>query len=643
MNKYLHYLLFSFLSLHLHSVAQSDTAHQIPTVMIRTYRITPPATEQFIDSLAKLEFATKGLHQLLEYRSNVLVKNYGVSALSTISIRGSSAAQTSVKWQGLNINNAMTGITDFSNLPVGLFDDIRIHYGDHPSQRSLSGSIDLENRIPASDNKYSGKLLYSFESTGNHTFGIQQSFHQRKIANTLKLFVSNEQNKFTYYNTIRDSMQTLAHAHRKSKHVMNDLYYQVNAKHSISWHTWFSSMLREIPAANFEVRSNKLEDIQSIRSLLKWKYRKNSFYQLESSLGYVQENYHYQDPDVNLNTQANVTQIPFQCLASMNFPKQQTLQVELNSAYSFLHSQQQHDLVKAGIQLNYGKSFFTYRLSVKTYVQKEVSNLFEIPMSIGLQAVYRLPLQTDIYATISQTNRTPTLNELYYNPGGNKNLRPEKSNNLELGTRIHHAKPRTKWNAEISSFNRQVSNWIVWYGNSILTPQNISKVQSYGVEAQVNFSYLIKKPLPVEPYEVIIVSKQPRKESNTKFISGLFYAYTIATTQSSLLPNDYSIGKQIPYIPRYQFKWNTGLQIKQLQVTGSFAYTGYRFVTTDETQYLKPYTIMQLDMRYKLLVRNMSYHVNFTISNLLNTHYESIIGRVMPGRTFTIGLQTSWN
>ncbi|HPI55321.1 MAG TPA: TonB-dependent receptor, partial [Chitinophagaceae bacterium] len=438
--------------------------------MIRTYRITPAATEQYIDSLSKLEFATKGLHQLLEYRSNVLVKNYGVSSLSTISIRGSSAAQTSVKWQGLNINNAMTGITDFSNLPVGLFDDIRVHYGDHPSQRSLSGSIDLENKIPLANKPYSGRLLYSFESTGNHTFGLQQSFHIGKIANTFKLFFANEQNKFTYYNSIRDSMQTLEHAYRKSMHVMNDFYYQYNSKLSVSWHTWFSSMQREIPAAKFEIHSNKVEDIQSMRSILKCKYRKNDFYQLESSLGFVQENYHYQDTDVNINTHANVTQVPFQCLASLHFPKQQTLQVELLSSYSFLHSQNQHELTKAGLQLNYEKSFFTYRLALKTYVQKEVSNLFKIPLSIGLQAVYRLPFQTDLYATLSQTNRTPTLNELYYNPGGNKNLLPEKSNNLEVGTRIHYTKLRTKLNAEISGFNRLVSNWIVWYGNSILTP-----------------------------------------------------------------------------------------------------------------------------------------------------------------------------
>ena len=438
-------------------------------------------------------------------------------------------------------------------------------------------------------------------------------------------------------------MQTLDHAHRKSVHLMNDFYFQYNSKNSISWHNWFSSMLREIPAANFEIQSNKVEDIQSMRSILKWKYRKNDFYQLESSLGFVQENYQYQDSDVNINTQANVTQIPFQCLASLHFPKQQTLQVELSSAYSFLHSQKQHELTKAGLQLNYEKSLFKYRLALKTYIQKEVSNLFEIPISSGVQAVLRLPLQTDLYATISQTNRTPTLNELYYNPGGNKNLLPEKSNNLEAGTRIHYSKPRTKFNADISGFNRQVSNWIVWYGNSILTPHNIGKVQSHGMEAQINVTYLLSKPAPEVPFEVIITTNKSNKKPNTKFMSGLFYAYTIATTQSSLLPNDYSIGKQIPYIPRYQLKWNSGLQIQQFQVTGSLAYTGYRFVTTDETQFLKPYTIAQLDMRYKLTFRKMSHSVNVTISNLLNTHYESIIGRVMPGRTFSIGLQTRWN
>src|SRR5688572_6926564 len=57
------------------------------------------------------------------------LKTYGNNQLSTITIRGTTASQTAVLWNGININSPTLGQTDFSLIPLFLFDDVSVQYG----------------------------------------------------------------------------------------------------------------------------------------------------------------------------------------------------------------------------------------------------------------------------------------------------------------------------------------------------------------------------------------------------------------------------------------------------------------------------------------------------------------------------------
>ncbi len=213
-------------------------------------------------------------------------------------------------------------------------------------------------------------------------------------------------------------------------------------------------------------------------------------------------------------------------------------------------------------------------------------SVFSLPFIYSVSSNVKIKYGFDVYANYSTNYRMPTLNELYYNPGGNIDLKPEKSKNIESG--FHYLKNYHQHTLNISSafYKRKVDNWIAWYGNAILTPHNIQQVESKGLEINLNYDVILKKyQKPVGGYDILISSKYP---TYTMFKSTILYAYTLSTTTESSIPNDYSIGKQIPYVPRYQFKMSVGFQHKNMEAHFVQTYTGYRFVTTDESQYLKP-------------------------------------------------------
>lgn len=61
---------------------------------------------------------TRSLAELLTDHTSIYIKSLGTGALSTASFRGTSASQTRVNWNGINITPPLSGTFDFSQIPV---------------------------------------------------------------------------------------------------------------------------------------------------------------------------------------------------------------------------------------------------------------------------------------------------------------------------------------------------------------------------------------------------------------------------------------------------------------------------------------------------------------------------------------------
>jgi len=367
---------------------------------------------------------------------------------------------------------------------------------------------------------------------------------------------------------------------------------------------------------------------------------------METRLGFFYEKYQYEDSLIFLKSQAAVITIPYSKTLNYHFRPNHSLFLQLTANSSWLVEQHDASIHKAALLASYSIDKILKRFDLKASVQKEVTTVFDLPFTGNISLHVKLSNWLRAYASVSTNYRTPTLNELYYNPGGNINLKPETGKNLEGGLQINKKYKRHLLSGDFALYNRKVKNWITWYGSSILTPHNIQQVWSRGVESIINYEMDLSKKIEniptdkLEDYmiEIVATKQVAYTSSGPKLLVGLLYSYSLSTTEESAILNDYSIGKQIPYVPRYQAKGNIGFRYKGVECSFVQTYTGYRFVTTDESQFLKPYFTSNVFASWKLPVRKNVLQATLRFNNLFNAQYESIIGRVMPGRNLSVGL-----
>jgi vitamin B12 transporter len=613
-------LFFSFFIV-VGSSAQ-DSLLKIREVIIKEKKVSVSQTGlQKIDSITLQFYKTSSLQTMLQMHSNVFVKNYGVGALSTISIRGSSAAQTATTWFGLNINQAATGLSDFSSIPSGLFDQINIHYGQEQDEHSMGGSIQLKNDQPNFKPNKVLKINLGLESLLNMACLIDYKKMNTRYANQSKLFFHTGLNRYHYFNPEIETTTELKHATSSQVGLTNDFYWNRNNQHQFQIHTWIQSTQRNIPPASFETESLKTEKNTSFRNLiLSDRKLRNSFF-FKTSFAQIIDAYQYRNDAFNIAYLAQSMQIPLNIHLKYAPNRYHEFALTAETKHSLLLNEKNTNLSQASVAFQYQLRYLFNMFNVHAFAQKGFSNRFQIPFITALNIYFVKIKQLQLYASHSQQVRIPTLNELYFKPGGNLNLKPEQSKSMEAGIRFNKIMKRFTFDANLNVFARKVNDWIAWFGNAILTPRNIQTVKSKGCDAILHANYEL-------PHEKNI------------YLS-MMYAYTISTTFVSNIPNDFSIGKQIPYVPRYQLKGSLGFRLKKFNVEAWQTYTGYRFITTDESKYLKPYFNTNLFISSDFCKKKVICHVKF--NNIFNQFYESVVGRIMPGRNIAFGLQYHLN
>lgn len=99
-------------------------------------------------------------------------------------------------------------------------------------------------------------------------------------------------------------------------------------------------------------------------------------------------------------------------------------------------------------------------------------------------------------ASVSRNFRFPTLNDLYFLPGGNPDLRKESGWTYDAGlsfavgkTGVYSLSGSATW------FDSYVDDWIIWLPTTkgFFSPRNLKKVHAYGVELQAGLNVAFAK------------------------------------------------------------------------------------------------------------------------------------------------------
>ena len=194
-------------------IAQSitDTIFHIPDVVISASRIQHFRNDVKTDlfSLDELSpYAGESLGHFLISSTALNVKAYGVGgALSSVSMRGTSASQVQVNWNGFPINSVTLGSCDFSMIPATGFDRVSVVYGAPGAlygSGTFGGAINLDNNLKLGK-ILSGSVNVGYESLktvdGNLSFNIGNN----KVAWKANVWGAVSGNEFAYYDYIRQS------------------------------------------------------------------------------------------------------------------------------------------------------------------------------------------------------------------------------------------------------------------------------------------------------------------------------------------------------------------------------------------------------------------------------------------------------
>lgn len=597
----------------------------IRTVHIKDYIIlNDGGYVQHFDSIERAPAEQGSLVDLLGQGANVQVKNYGLSNLSTLSIRGSSVAQTNVQWNGISIQNAMLGLADISLLPTNFFENIALGYGDESkkaNEAAMGGTLFLNSAQTFSDSAHHGYGAFAqYESFENIRLGGRYSFSNKKTTLGIKALHNQGNNTYNYYNPYNKLDEKISNAKNSQTQLLADASFKLSKNQKLDAHIWIIKNNREIPPSTFESQSLKEEENNIIRSVINHSIYTKKF-SLFSTLGFTNDQFQYQDAFTSLLSEAQVQSIPVHLNGTYFINERQLLSLKVNAKYAQIESGRiEENLNRAWSRLSYDYDKLFKFLNLTTHVQLERTNLFDVPITYGA-SISTIPIKNiSAYAKYGTNYRVPTLNELYYFPGGNELLQPETSRNIEGGFDLLWKKNGIIISNHFSAYTRKVDNWIVWRGASIFFPSNLAQVWSRGLENQLKLDWAI---------------------GQTKHNTNVLYAYTLATSEKSNFVGDSSVGKQVPYVPRYSMRWNQSVRYKNILMQWQQAYTGYRFVTTDESIYMEPYHLSNLFGQYNIIRNKYIYSIQLRVNNIFGTTYESLRGRIMPRQNYVIGFAWS--
>lgn len=579
-----------------------------------------------IDSQLLQQYAQQNLGHLLAQQMPVFIKSYGINSLATLNFRGSSAAQSQVLWNGVPLNNASLGMADVSLLQVQSFDQVQITYGGSSAllgSGNVGAALVLDNHSDKPDTGKSNALAVHTEaaSFSRYKLAVQERYHSRKFSAVLRLQGQSARNNFDYRDQ-NGALRNMSNARLNSYEGMLNLAYRPGSRTQVYFDLWYQSFEREIPPALFEQFSVKKQDDRSMRALAEISHTAGKNSRLYSKTALLLDRMQYRDSAISLSATNRTDQFYEEAGWQYSAARHElVLFVPVNISWT----KPQNDSAfrfqnKLALATGYTYKAWGGRLKIAANSRLEQINRTTVFLP-GLNASYRLFSFLQIRANVQRSYRAPTLNEWYYQPGGNPSLKPEQGWSQDAGYELKYTWGNLLLHHDLSLFNRQIKDWILWFGGSIWTPHNIARVHSRGIET---FNSLLWEA------------------GKWKVSAGVNTSFVLATTVQSYIPGDGSIGKQIPYSPRYNGQANLGLAYRGVYISYNHTYTGYRFTTTDESQYLLPYETGNAYLRYRLPLRGLDCAVSLYCNNILNRSYQVVNMRPMPGRNWGLGLSATF-
>jgi len=544
----------------------------------------------------------------LQYNSSIYFKENGFGMLSSPSFRGTSAQQTAVVWNGININSQLNGQTDFNTVIAQNLDEVSIRSGGGSTQYgtgAIGGSIHLNQNLTFGSS-FENKFSFGYGSFDTSTIGYNSSWGTKNTAVKIGIEQFSSANDFKYLGTDRRN-ENGAFTNRNLDIAIGQLLSKSNLLKV--YHNTFVGN-RDFSGTLTAPSNDNYRDLNT-RSLLEWtNFNENRVQRVKAA--YLSERYRYY---------ANKERDQFSFGKSGSFL--------LNYDYLYRYKKWKFNgIVEANTVNAEGTSIITEnrnrlagilllshkpsdKISFGIDVRKDWVSDFESPFVYSMDIKYSPTENYILYVNGSKNFRIPTFNDLYWEgagAGGNLDLLSETALQVEIGQSLKGK----NYSLSLNGFYIATSDLIQWRpdvsGN--WSPVNVKDVTQYGLEFETEV-------------------RKKSGEHQWQWRNG--YAYTRAIDNES--------EKQLIYVPFHKLTSNLAYGYKKW---GSFIqglYNGEVFTTTDNNQDLSDYLVLNVGLTYSLPKKmGIETETQLVLNNVLNESYQNVAFRPMPNRNIHLNL-----
>ena len=606
---------------------------------------------------------------VLTQNSTLFIKQYGRATLSTASFRGTSPSHTQVTWNGLKLNSPMIGMVDFSMIPSYFIDDAALYHGTssvNVSGGGLGGAISLGTK-PAQLDGFQMKYVQGVGSFNTFDEFLHLGYGSQKWQLSTRAVLSSSDNDYKYtnynkkkniYNKEGDIVGQYYPKERNKSgdfrdfHLLQEAYYNTGKGDRFGLTAWYINSRRGVPMLSVDYKDDaeyvNRQREQTLRSAISWNRVREQF-KLGATGGYTYTNMGY-DYSRDLGNQTMINMIHSRSRVH-SFTGSFDAEYYLGNKWLFtantslqnhwVRSEDKSVMSQEGnhVKIGYDKARLewnttvsakwkpTDRLGLSATLRQEMYGSNWAPIIPAFFADYLLSKRGNIVAkaSVSKNYRFPSLNDLYFQPGGNPDLKKEEGLTYDAGISFGWAKEKAySMTGELTWFDSYINDWIVWLPTfkGFWTPQNVKKVHAYGIELKGGADVIL-------PRGVILG------------LDGNFSWTPSINKGDPANWADESIGKQLVYVPKYSSAITARLTYRSWRLMYKWSYYSERFTTSSNEMSTKvgrvlPYYMSDVTLEKSFSPRWADLSLKLAINNIFNEEYESVLSRPMPRANFEV-------
>lgn len=576
-----------------------------------------------------LRFSLSGsIAEALAFNTPLYIKSYGSGGAATSSFRGMGANHTQIVWEGMRIDNPMTGQTDLSTLMTAFADDITIYNGGTPvgfGNRGPGGTVSVQSNTDW-QNKFSAEYTQNIGSFSNLMEKIDIDAGKHNISYRLRAYLQNNDNDYEYTDPLGSDYQVLKRegAAYSSRGMLHELDYKKNNT-IYGARLWYNLSERDLPGsiAYEAIPGNENQVDESVRTIVSFQ---NYFAKIviKGQLGYLYDWMHYNNKLYLIDSRNHVSAVNARLSGVYKFSENTSLKLGFDYRLTDVNTNNYADPIqrkKTAFETAFSH-LIGKKLGLIASLNQEIMNgeFLRISPSAGFD--YSLFNRGDyhIKGSLGLSNHLPTLNDLYWSPGGNSDLKTEMASNYEITFSFKDSLFKIfSIDGSITAYKSLIEDMILWVPESefVWIPQNIAKVLSNGIEIDQQLTYTSGNHM-------------------IKF-AGSYY-YTNVSRRNALGVEDNAVGKQLIYVPSDMASFSSVYGYSKLLLIWRSSYTGKRYITEDNSDSLPAYWLSSASIENTFTLRSSLIAIRFKIDNIFGKDYQSVKDYPMPWRSYMFSL-----